>query len=78
MGIAEIRAAANEALPAGYVCTEALLNYTRAGGVESQVLTILISGGGDQRTITSDPIPGQADLLAVARSLARRIQEPST
>lgn len=77
MGIAEIRTAVNEALPAGYVCTGALLNYTRADGVESQILTILISGGGDQRTITSDPIPGSADLLAEARKLARRIQEPT-
>lgn len=72
MGVGELRDSFNLGAP-GYSCTLALLDYTRSGGKEWQVLTFRGTGPDDSSfEVVSDPLGAGADLNAAATDTAKK------
>jgi len=73
MGVADLKAAFNEAAP-GFACTRATLGYEQANGTEWQRLTFYGTGADGQAfTIRSDRIRPHGDVLLATRETAARL-----
>lgn len=74
MPVGELRDAFNSITEPNYRCTLVLLDYTRTGGKEWQVLFFRVtSAGGVELEITSDPLPPLTDLTQATKDAAQNL-----